>query len=71
MLSDVELGDVRVMYANVSRALLGPVRIIESDGEGDTSGGGRSREYEDVAYKGRPESSIKKNRERSRSTTRH
>ena len=68
MVNDVELGDVRVMYANMSRAMLGPVRITDSDGEGYTRGG-RSNEYEDVAYKGRRQSSNRENKEQSRRTT--
>lgn len=32
VLNDVELGDSRVMYANMARAMLGPLRIIDSEG---------------------------------------
>lgn len=68
MMNDVEVGDVRVMYANMSRAMLGPV-MHNSDTEGSGRGMLMAREYEDVAYKGRKQSSNVQKKDKSRKTT--
>lgn len=69
LVNDVELGDVRVMYANMSRAMLGPV-MHNSDTEGSGRGRLMATEYEDVAYKGRKKSSNVEKKDKSRRTTR-
>lgn len=67
-MNDIELGDVRVMYANMSRAMLGPA-MHNSDTEGSGRGRLMATEYEDVACQGRKKSSNVK-KDKSRRTTR-
>lgn len=67
-MNNVELGDVRVMYANMSRALLGPV-LHNSDGAGYSTASERGAEYEDVAYESKGEGNVGRKKEWRRKTT--
>lgn len=69
LFTDVEMGDVRVMYANMSRAMLGPV-MHNSDTEGSGRGRLMATECEDVPYKGPKKSSNVEKKDKNQRTTR-